>query len=147
DAELALGVQRSASLGGLGHIFPAESFPFPDDAVRMRWDERLAARENRILVAEERGVPVGIVATRSGSLEGFFVLPERWGTGIASRLHDEALASLRNDGFDAAELWVLEANHRARRFYDRHNWQLDGRGRGCPYPPYPPEVGYTIELV
>src|SRR2546427_2683802 len=91
DAELLLTIQRSASLAALGHIFPAEKYPFPNDAVRECWEERLMSRHTLVFVAEEDGAPVGVAATSLGRLEGFFVRPERWGTGVAALLHERAL--------------------------------------------------------
>jgi hypothetical protein len=42
EAELLFEIQRAASLAGLGHIFPADRFPYPDGAVRERWAEVVA---------------------------------------------------------------------------------------------------------
>jgi ribosomal protein S18 acetylase RimI-like enzyme len=33
---------------------------------------------------------------------------------------------LRRDGFRVATLWVLVSNDRARRFYERSGWRVDG---------------------
>jgi hypothetical protein len=41
---------------------------------------------------------------------------------------------------------VLDKNRVARTFYEHRGWHLDDRRRAAPYPPYPEEVGYTIEL-
>jgi diamine N-acetyltransferase len=41
---------------------------------------------------------------------------------------------------------VLEENQRARRFYERRGWRLDGRRTRTPFPPHPPMVGYTLTL-
>jgi GNAT superfamily N-acetyltransferase len=43
-----------------------------------------------------------------------------WGTGVARRLHD------RSVGNRAAFLWVLRDNPRARAFYARNGYRLDG---------------------
>jgi GNAT superfamily N-acetyltransferase len=43
-----------------------------------------------------------------------------WGSGLANRLLDVAI------GKDAASLWVLEGNQRARAFYRRHGFAEDG---------------------
>ena len=58
-----------------------------------------------------------------------------------------ALAALRAGGFVSASLWVLEDNPRARRFYEREGWTLDGERReeeflGAPVT----EVRYRITL-
>jgi RimJ/RimL family protein N-acetyltransferase len=36
---------------------------------------------------------------------------------------------LREAGYRAAILWVLEDNPRARRFYEREGWELDGAAK------------------
>jgi len=49
-------------------------------------------------------------------------------------------------GAEGGQLEVIEANERARRFYERHGWRENGETRVVPYPPNPIDVGYTIEL-
>ena len=53
---------------------------------------------------------------------------------------------MRASGASGAHLWVLEANARARRFYERRGWGENGTTRVVPYPPNPIDVGYSIEL-
>ena len=126
-------------------IFPPDRYPFPDDAVRERWRGFLGGPEGKALVAEcERG-PIGIVAFLPAQLYALYVLPEEWGSGVGSGLHDAAVAGLRELGPEA-RLWVLEANTRARRFYEQRDWQLDGRERVVPFPPHPLDVGYSLRL-
>jgi len=36
------------------------------------------------------------------------------------------VAALRESGYREVILWVLEDNPRARRFYEREGWALDG---------------------
>jgi RimJ/RimL family protein N-acetyltransferase len=95
-----------------------------------------------VLLAEDDGVAVGVAAVERCWLHGFYVVPERWGTDVASALHDAALAALP----DCAEtkLWVLEENHRARRFYEKHGWRPNGATRVVEYPPNPLDVGYSF---
>ncbi len=138
ESELQFGLQRAASLAGLGHIFPPGEYPYPDDAVRARW----RAFRGVVLVAEEDGVPVGLAAIDACWLHGLYVVPEAWGTRVALALHDAALAALP----DCAEvkLWVLEENRRARRFYEKHGWRRNGETRVVEYPPSPLDVGYSF---
>jgi GNAT superfamily N-acetyltransferase len=88
---------------------------------------------------------VGIAAFSPGWLNALYVLPDEWGTGIGSGLHDEAVEALRRLGPEA-RLWVLEQNARARRFYEQRGWRLDGRERVVPFAPNPLDVGYTLPL-
>ena len=57
---------------------------------------------------------------------GLYVHPDAWSTGKGQRLHDGALVALGSSGWTVVTLWVLTCNDRARRFYSRHGWQLDG---------------------
>jgi GNAT superfamily N-acetyltransferase len=51
--------------------------------------------------------------------------PAYVGTGVGRALMIDALPALARLG-DRAVLWVLEANQRARRFYERGGWAPDG---------------------
>jgi GNAT superfamily N-acetyltransferase len=86
---------------------------------------------------------VGLAVVRHELLERFFVMPERWGTGVADALHEAVLQALRERGDPICRLWVMEENHRARRFYERQGWRLDGQRRPASFPPFPPGVGYV----
>ena len=146
DAESAFQVQRAASLAALGHIYPPDRYPFPDDAIRARWQQAAGTTDGNVIVAERGDRVVGVAAAKDGWLNGLYVLPEEWGNGVAGRLHDEALSALAAAGATTARLWVLEDNTRARRFYERRGWRLDGSERVVPFPPHPLDVGYTKEL-
>jgi len=61
---------------------------------------------------------------------------------VAGDLHDAALAAMPD--CPELRLWTLEANHRARRFYERRGWRLNGMTRIVPYPPNPLDVGYLL---
>jgi GNAT superfamily N-acetyltransferase len=138
EAETHFAVQREACVAAFAHVFPPELYPFPDDAVRRRWREF----EGTVIVAEDEGLVVGLAAVSDCWLHGFYVLPERWGSGVARELHEAALAELA--GCAEVRLWTLEENHRARRFYERHGWRLNGETRVVPFPPNPLDVGYTF---
>jgi tRNA dimethylallyltransferase len=146
DAEGAFQVQRAASLAALAHIYPPDRYPFPDDAVRARWCEALADESAYVVVAERGSNVIGVAAAEDGWLHGLYVAPDDWGTGVADRLHDDALRALAQAGASSARLWVLEDNTRARRFYERRGWRRDGSERVVPFPPHPLDVGYTKEL-
>jgi GNAT superfamily N-acetyltransferase len=95
-------------------------------------------------VAERNGEIVG-VATRGGSeLRSLYVVPEAWGSGAASALMDAALDAIRADGSAEALLWVVEANPRARRFYEREGWEPTGETRDTELGP--PELQYRRQL-
>lgn len=146
EAELLFEIQKAASLTGLGHIFPADRHPYPDEAVRANWEAVVAGPAATALVAEDDGRVVGVAAIEADWLNGFYVRPESWGTAVAPALHDAALDAIRRTGAASARLWVLEANTRARRFYERRGWRENGTTRVVPYPPQPLDVGYSRAL-
>ena len=146
EAEALFEIQKAASLAGLGHVFPPDRFPYPDDAVRELWREVVGGPNHRAFVAETDGEVVGVAAIEGDWLNGFYVLPERWGGTVASALHEAVLDAMRASGAAEAHLWVLEANQRARRFYERRGWRENGTTRVVPYPPNPIDVGYSLEL-
>ena len=116
----------------------------PDDYLdRLSVDEREAGwvavfAEARlgVLVAEDRGRIVGFAsfgqsrdedaAEGTGEIPSIYVEPEVLGTGVGRDLFHAAVGKLREAGFSRATLWVLEANERARRFYEKAGWTWDG---------------------
>jgi RimJ/RimL family protein N-acetyltransferase len=116
------------------HAFPPALLDALDvDERERRWrDEFLPMPEMHAFAAERDGRIVGWVtvgpsrdADCDGELYGIYVLPEEWGSGIAGELMAAALADLRRS-FHEAILWVLGDNPRARGFYEKHGWGLDG---------------------
>ena len=139
DFELLAEIQEAASLAGLAHIYPPERFPFPREAVLERW----RGYTGEIFVDPDGR---GFSAIGDGWLNGLYVRPEAWGTGVAGELHDRAVAALRAAGERQARLWVLEENARARRFYERRGWSPDGSTRVVESPPHPLDIGYSLGL-
>lgn len=64
-----------------------------------------------------------------GEIWAIYVDPARWGTGIGRRLLAAGCAQLLGQGLDAACLWVLDGNVRARRFYESAGWRWRGTRR------------------
>jgi GNAT superfamily N-acetyltransferase len=147
DAERLFAIQRAASLHAFAHVFPPDRYPFPDDAIRSEWEARLADGVTETLIAERHGRPVGYVSYAPELLVSLFALPDVQGSGIGSALHDAALAAQPGLGASVCRLWVLEENHPAREFYEHRGWRPDGRRRTASFPPYPQELGYSIDLV
>ena len=59
-------------------------------------------------------------------IRSIYLLPEAWGKGFGKRLMCSALTRLASAGYTQATLWVLQANSRARRFYETGGWVNDG---------------------
>jgi GNAT superfamily N-acetyltransferase len=101
-----------------------------------RWrDDWLSTPGGGIWVAEEDGAIIGWAnagtsrdsddAAAQGELYGIYVASTEWGTGAGQSLMDVATAWL-GERFESAALWTLEANARARRFYEKNGWRFDG---------------------
>jgi GNAT superfamily N-acetyltransferase len=146
ELDALLYVQREAAVEAFAHVFPPESFPFPDDEVREAWRRALADPELEVFVAEVDGEMVGSVSVDHEYLRTLYVLPSHQGTGVGSALHDHALDRLRALGARQAKLWTLEENDSARRFYERRGWKLNGETRVVEFPPNPIDVGYSLPL-
>lgn len=75
-----------------------------------------------------------------GEIYAFYVHPAAWGHGRGDALMTASIATLTQDGWSSALLWVLEDNPRARHFYERHAWLPDGLRHVLPIPGEPTEV-------
>ena len=118
------------------HVFGAQRLAeFDVHARAERWARVLRDGE-AIFVADEDGRVVAFVSVgpaqdddRMGELYAIYALPEAWGTGAGSDLMQAGVEALREAGYRDAILWVLEDNPRARRFYEREGWELDGTAK------------------
>jgi GNAT superfamily N-acetyltransferase len=146
EAEALARLQEASAVAGFSNVFPPGRYPFPREEVLESWRELLARDDVVALVAEDGGELLGFAVLRPGSLERLYADPNVWGRGVGSRLHDEALELLRDIGSSRCSLWVLEANERARLFYERRGWRLNGETRVVPFPPHPLDVGYTLDF-
>lgn len=65
----------------------------------------------------------------TGQVLAIHVDPDLVGGGIGGLLMSHAIDSLRGSGYRDATLWVVTWNLRARTFYERLGWRLDGAAR------------------
>ena len=92
--------------------------------------------------SRDEGVP-----ERTGEIPAIYVDPSVMGKGVGRELLEEAAAELRLAGFSRATLWVLEANERARRFYENKGWAWDGAASTHMFDcANEPVVRYTVDL-
>jgi ribosomal protein S18 acetylase RimI-like enzyme len=115
------------------HVFPAgdlDALPIDPE----RWRSRILVPPPgwTTIVCESDGGVVGFASTgpsrdedEVGELYAIYVDPDAWSTGAGRGLMAAAEAALARD-YDAALLWVLENNPRARGFYERAGWAPDG---------------------
>ncbi len=116
------------------HVFPADDLDaMPIDPVR--WAVRLAAPPDGWATVVAVAAAARVVGFASigpsrdedavGELYAIYVDPLEWSTGAGRALILRAEELLRA-GYREATLWVLEANPRARRFYESFGWTADG---------------------
>jgi len=107
-------------------------------------DAEITRRQDRPLdgqhVAEAEGTVVGwlyvgpyradegeqVPGPSCGEVGAIYALPEFWGRGVGRRLLAYGLGELRRLGLSPVLLWVLVANERARRLYERAGFHADG---------------------
>ena len=125
----------------------------------LEWELRFARAGAWIRAAEEDdGRIVGAVAFARGTVSredrtpvpglahvsAVFVHPDRWRRGIAALMLDAAVAAMREQGYERAQLWTL-AGSPAERLYAAAGWRADGRREE--YPPMGLEtVAYVIDV-
>ncbi|MGC4940523.1 GNAT family N-acetyltransferase [Kribbella sp. DT2] len=125
-AEARIASWRGAFTG----LVPQEFLDAMDaEAIASGWRESLDAGRSRLYVAEFGGRIVGYAGVgperdpsaprTTGELYALFVRPDAWGAGAGRALTGAAVDDLRAHGCDRVNLWVLEANARARAFYNR----------------------------
>jgi GNAT superfamily N-acetyltransferase len=71
-------------------------------------------------------------AGQVGELYAIYLDPAYWSAGTGRALMDAAVSGLTAAGYEKAVLWVLEANARARRFYEIAGWKPDGTDSHLP---------------
>jgi ribosomal protein S18 acetylase RimI-like enzyme len=64
-----------------------------------------------------------------GEIYALYVDPGRYQGGVGRLLMAHARRRLKEQGFEAAVLWVLLGNERAASFYEREGWEPDGATR------------------
>lgn len=62
-------------------------------------------------------------------LLAIYVKPTHWDKGHGRDLMVASLAAMRDMKFTSAALWVLDANKRARDFYEAGGWTADGHSK------------------
>jgi len=142
DVDAITDVHVSSWQAAYAHVFGEERLAGIDAQRRRRLAERMVADPTcAVFVAEdEDGRIVGFAsggASRDpdagAEIYSIYLRPGDWGGGSGPELLHAAVAGLREAGHRDAILWVLEDNPRARRFYEREGWRLDGGHKVEPY--------------
>lgn len=125
---------------GYRGLMPAEyleSLSPEERAAKYEFESTDPSKPHTIVASEGQGVLGFVTAMPSitadrigfGEICALYVDPDMWGKGIGVGLIRSGRRYLSELGFNAAELWVLEGNVRATRFYERDRWAPDGAFR------------------
>ena len=106
------------------------------------WTGWLASGESEVFLAEEGGSPAGFVVigrtktpppgsspirpSHSGEIYALYLHPDFWRKGIGTALIKHAACELKERKHSAICLWVLDANVRAKAFYEKMGGQKIG---------------------
>lgn len=99
----------------------------------------LAAKDSWTWVAEQHDRVLGFCLLRGskeadvevdvGEVVALYVHPNDWRQGAGRALIDAVVDAAPGCGFSALTLWVLEANARARNFYEHMGFDADGKSK------------------
>jgi GNAT superfamily N-acetyltransferase len=116
DLDAIVAINRASAIAAYAAIFG--DAPYPEDAVRRRYTQLLGDPDVAVFIAGD----VGYAAARPGHVEALYVVPGAWGSDVAGELYGQVAAVAGRP----ATLWVLEANERGRRFWERRGWRPTG---------------------
>ena len=135
DAEALASLHIRSWQAAYDGIVPALFLDSLPDSLERRtsWFTNAIGTTNpKVQVADHDG-PAGFVMTgisedgQNAELFAIYVDPEHWGHGHGHDLLAAAEEHLKTLGPPPPVLWVLEANRRARDFYEAHGWTLSKR--------------------
>lgn len=104
---------------------------------RAMWETRLAKVESNLWVTESAGRISGFISgcpsrdpdllpPKFAEISALYVHPDAWDTGCGYALAQAAFADMRAGSATTVIVWVLTANARGRRFYERVGFMPEG---------------------
>jgi RimJ/RimL family protein N-acetyltransferase len=81
---------------------------------------------------------------QAGEIIGIYLLPEYWGMGCGKKAMDFAVSTLRELGFSTILLWVFEDNIRAREFYEKYGFRIEGKKEEVTFGKQLTEIRYIL---
>jgi len=68
-----------------------------------------------------------------GEINGIYLRKEYWDKGFGKKILEFAMEELKQMGYDNIIIWTLEANQRARQFYKKNGFVIDGTTKEVEY--------------
>ena len=108
---------------GVSAVHPEVDLSARRDSLRIRWRDEIAPT-NIVTVAITQGRIAGFITLNpgTGTIDQFAVAPDRWGRGIGASLLGEA----KRLSPTTLDLFVMQRNTRAIRFYEKHGFAKVG---------------------
>lgn len=151
-------IHSEASLLAFKNIIPNQNLlnDFSIERRTNRFINELSEDSPKTIIIFEDNEPAGFLSYGTCRFENnhkdiieiwrIYVKPKYWGCSIAEELMNWAIRTLNLENFTNVELWVLEENIRARRFYEKvgfkpdHTHQIINMGKELK------ELRYTLVL-
>jgi len=124
-------------------IDPARLAALSLDERHALWQEAFAAPGSELWLAESppgrvigfgrlRPAPDADAGPGTAEISHVYLDPDCCDRGLGGELLRHLLASCEARGFEDVLLWVLEGNTRARHFYEREGFEVDGAKKSDP---------------
>lgn len=156
DAESLANIIVESWKSAYSDIIPKDEISkFLDKRRRKQQFERFIEDEEIILIGFYNEIPFGLVFANKdndeqleeyGSIYSIYLLEEYWGKDLATKLMDEVIGILKNEGCKQVSLWVYEVNRRARKFYEKHGFIFDGNKKHSHFSNKPVELRYIKQI-
>lgn len=98
--------------------------------------EAIQSRPEEYYLFKSNNQPAGIAllykshedkaAVNEGEIYAIYFHPDFWGTSITHMAFEFCIDRLKELGFTKINIWVLEENIRARKFYEKYGFAFDG---------------------
>jgi ribosomal protein S18 acetylase RimI-like enzyme len=137
DAQAMAEIHISSWIKAYTGIIPADEIEKRSAGRYDVWKNALSSGHNNYIALLD-GRPAGLMRIHpcrdenlkgAGEIGAVYVHGDLLGKGIGRKMIEFALDKLKNMGFSIVVLWVLEDNMRARRFYEKCGFCLDGTRR------------------
>ena len=138
DAEALAELGAHTFTDTFGHLYQPDDLEiFLQNHSPENWDKELNDPAFEVRVAESDGKLVGYVKLgpphlpfeprgEAAELRQLYVVEEMKGQGIAHELIQWAIERAREQGADFLYLSVFTENHRARKFYEKYDFEPEG---------------------
>ena len=104
------------------------------ESCRDMFHQLLTSGVGTMYLARMDGHPTGLLfwleeENHTARIEALLTCPEAWGKGVAAALITRCVTDAKAAGCTALQVWPFAENHRAKRFYEKHQFLPTGATR------------------